>query len=70
VEREVFPFVPDAWVSTEIRDAKDKQVGVVGFEINFTRFFYEYRALRPLAEINADIEATEREIRQLLQDGG
>ena len=70
VKREVLPFVPDAWVNEDIRDDQDKQVGVVGYEINFNRLFYEHKPPRALEEIDSDIEITEREIRQLLQDGG
>lgn len=31
----------------------------VGYEINFTKYFYEFKPLRPLAEIKADILALE-----------
>jgi type I restriction enzyme M protein len=40
--REVTPFVPDAWVDEAYRDDSDKGVGLVGFEINFNRYFYRY----------------------------
>jgi len=32
VEREVKPFVPDAWVDETYRDARDGEVGRVGYE--------------------------------------
>lgn len=51
VAREVTPFVPDAWVDESHRDAIDKQVGRVGYGINFGRFFYRYAPPRPLPEI-------------------
>lgn len=35
-EREVIPYVPDAWI--------DKSKTKVGYEILFTRYFYKYRA--------------------------
>jgi len=41
-EREVKPHVPDAWIETTRRDEKDGQVGIVGYEINFNRYFYRY----------------------------
>ena len=41
-EREVKPHVPDAWIDTAKRDPKDGQVGLVGYEINFNRYFYRY----------------------------
>ena len=52
-EREVRPHVPDAWINTSMRDAKDGQVGIVGYEINFNRYFYQYTPPRPLEEIES-----------------
>jgi type I restriction enzyme M protein len=37
VEREVTPFVPDAWVDESYTDARDKQVGRLGLENKFNR---------------------------------
>lgn len=65
-EREVLPHVPDAWIDTGKTDAKDGQVGIVGYEINFNRYFYVYQPPRPLAEIDADLKAVEAEIAALL----
>jgi hypothetical protein len=42
--------VPDAWIDTAKRDPKDGQVGLVGYEINFNRYFYRYTPPRPLEE--------------------
>ena len=42
-EREVKPHVPDAWINTAIRDHKDGEIGRVGYEINFNRYFYKYQ---------------------------
>ncbi|EMO4459452.1 TPA: N-6 DNA methylase [Pseudomonas aeruginosa] len=64
--REVLPHVPDAWIDTGKRDEKDGQVGIVGYEINFNRYFYVYQPPRPLAEIDADLQAVEAEIAALL----
>ena len=57
-EREVRPYVPDAWMDR----SKDK----VGYEINFNRHFFKYTRLRPLEEIDADLRRTEEEIVGLL----
>lgn len=57
-EREVKPHVPDAWMDR----SKDK----VGYEISFTKYFYEYAPLRSLAEIKADILKLEAETEGLL----
>ena len=65
-DREVRPHVPDAWIDTSKRDLKDSHVGIVGYEINFNSYFYQYKPPRPLAEIQADIRAIETDIVQML----
>ena len=65
-EREVRPHVPDAWIDETRRDPHDGRVGLVGYEINFNRTFYEYRPPRPLEDIEADIQQVERDIVTLL----
>ena len=67
-EREVKPHVPDAWIDTSKRDPKDGQVGVVGYEINFNRYFYKYVPPRPLEEIEADLREVEGEIARMLAE--
>ncbi|MGH9320526.1 MAG: HsdM family class I SAM-dependent methyltransferase, partial [Vicinamibacteria bacterium] len=67
-EREVRPHVPDAWIDTTRRDPQDGEVGIVGYEINFNRYFYEYRPPRPLEEIEADIQAIEGDIVRMLAE--
>ena len=67
-EREVKPHVPDAWIDTNKRDDKDGEVGIVGYEINFNRYFYRYTPPRPLEEIQADIQAIEKDIMKLLRE--
>ena len=67
-EREVTPHVPDAWIDTNRRDPQDGEVGLVGYEINFNRYFYEYRPPRPLEEIEADIQRVESEIAEMLRE--
>lgn len=64
--QEVAPFVPDAWVDENYRDERDKQVGRVGYEVNFNRYFYNYVAPQPLEEINAELKLLESEIASLL----
>ncbi len=60
VEREVLPYVPDAWV--------DHDKTKVGYEIPLTRHFYVYKPPRPLEEIDAEIKSLEREIQDLLAE--
>ncbi|AQQ71165.1 putative type I restriction enzymeP M protein [Limihaloglobus sulfuriphilus] len=59
-EKEVKPHVPDAWMDR----SKDR----VGYEVNFTKYFYKYKPLRPLEEIKADILALENETEGLLKE--
>ena len=56
--REVLPHVPDAWVD----ESKTK----VGYEIPFTRHFYEYEPPRELEVIEGEIRALEAEIQGML----
>jgi type I restriction enzyme M protein len=48
---EVLPHAPDAWI--------DYDKTRIGYEINFSKYFYEYKALRPSSEIKAEIEVLE-----------
>ncbi len=67
-EREVVPYVPDAWIDTNRRDEKDGKVGIVGYEINFNRYFYRYKPPRPLEEIETDIRAIEKDVVRMLAE--
>jgi type I restriction enzyme M protein len=67
-EREVRPHVPDAWIDTSKCDPRDGEVGLVGYEINFNRYFYRYTPPRPLEEIEADIRVIERDIVRMLAE--
>lgn len=64
--REVLPHVPDAYIDESFRDDKDHDIGRVGYEINFNRFFYKYVPPRKLADIDADLKQVEAEIAALL----
>ena len=59
-EQEVKPHVPDAWMDRK----KDK----IGYEINFTKYFYKYTPLRSLDEIKTDILMLEEETEGLLKE--
>ena len=67
-EREVKPHVPDAWIDTDKCDPKDGKVGLVGYEINFNRYFYRYTLPRPLEAIEADIREIETDIMRMLAE--
>ena len=60
LRREVLPFAADAWVD----DSKAR----VGYEISFTRYFFEYEPPRPLEEIDAEIKASQQRILDLLAE--
>lgn len=64
--REVLPHVPDAWIDEKKVDKLDGEVGIVGYEINFNRFFYKYVPPRPLEAIDAELKQVEGEIAELL----
>lgn len=66
--REVLPHVPDAWIDESKKDPKDGQVGIVGYEINFNRYFYQYQPPRPLSVIDEELKAVEAEIAALLAE--
>lgn len=60
MEREVLPHVADAYI--------DETKTNVGYEINFTKYFYQYKPLRSLAEIKADILKLEEETDGLMNE--
>jgi type I restriction enzyme M protein len=57
---EVLTHVPDAWI--------DFDKTRIGYEINFTKYFYEYETLRPSSELKAEITELEKEITTLLTE--
>ncbi len=59
-KREVLPHLPDAWID----DSKTK----TGYEINFTKYFYQYKPLRSLTEIRNDILALEEETVDMIKE--
>ena len=56
-QRELQPHLPDSWVDR----SKDK----IGYEINFTKYFYKFTPLRPLEEITQDLKSLDDQIKQL-----
>lgn len=69
-ESEVKPHLPKAWINKDNRyfDDQDGELGIVGYEINFNRFFYSYESPRPLEEIDEEIHELENEIAEMLQE--
>jgi type I restriction enzyme M protein len=56
-DREVRPHLSDSWMDR----SKDK----VGYEINFTKYFYQFTPLRSLEEISNDLKKLDDEIQKL-----
>jgi type I restriction enzyme M protein len=56
--KEVEPHLPDSWV--------DHDKSKVGYEINFTKYFYKYKPLRSTEEITKDLMELEKESQNLL----
>ena len=59
-KREVLPHLPDAWI--------DHNKTKIGYEINFTKYFYQYKPLRSLEEIRNDILALEEETIDMIKE--
>ena len=60
IRREVLPYTPDAWLV----EADTK----IGYEVSFTRHFYQPPQLRTLAQISGDILALEQGTEGLLHE--
>ena len=60
IRREVLPYTPDAWIKEDATK--------IGYEISFTRHFYQPQPLRTLDAIRADIAAVEEEAKGLLDE--
>ena len=60
IEREVKPHLPDSWMDR----SKDK----IGYEINFTKYFYQYKPLRSLNEISQDLLRLDKETEGLMKE--
>ena len=58
-KREVKPNLPDSWIDFD----KNK----VGYEINFSKYFYEYTPLRTSKEITMNLQKLEEEFQNLLK---
>lgn len=58
-EREVKPYVPDAWI--------DETRTKIGYEILFTRYFYKYSSLRSSEEVIKEIKELEGSILEKLK---
>ena len=60
MREEVLPYKPDAYI--------DESKTLTGYEISFTKYFYQPEQLRTLTEISTDIHELERETHELLRE--
>jgi type I restriction enzyme M protein len=58
--REVKPHLPDSWMDR----SKDK----IGYEINFTKYFYKFTPLRSLEDISHELKSLDDEIKHLSKE--
>jgi type I restriction enzyme M protein len=59
-EKEVKPHLPNSWV--------DKDKTQVGYEINFTKYFYKYTPLRSVQDVLKDLMELEKESDGLMNE--
>ena len=52
-EKEVKPHLPESWM--------DRSKDSVGYEINFTKYFYQYKPLRSLSDLTKELLDLEKE---------
>ena len=57
-ESEVKPFVPNSWIDYESKE--------IGYEVLFNKYFYTYKAPRPLNEIQSELKELETSLNSLL----
>jgi type I restriction-modification system DNA methylase subunit len=59
-EKEVKPHLPNSWV--------DKDKTQIGYEINFTKYFYQYKPLRSVQDVLNDLMNLEKESDGLMNE--
>jgi type I restriction enzyme M protein len=52
-DKEVKPYLPESWM--------DRSKDSIGYEINFTKFFYQYKPLRSLNDLTKELLDLEKE---------
>jgi type I restriction enzyme M protein len=60
MQREVIPYVPDAWGGNS--------ASKIGYSINFLHYFFKYEPPRALKDINDDLKRIEKEIADMLSE--
>lgn len=71
MESEVLPYAPETWIDETVRDKgplQDGQVGVVGTNISFNKFFYHYEEPRKPEEIAKEIMELESGLEEFMKE--
>lgn len=68
MQKEVLPFVPDAVVDETAVDTLDGQIGIVGYEVNFNRYFYKFVPPRNPQEISTELMKLEEKCAELIKE--
>lgn len=68
MKREVLPFISDAIVDKTVTDKRDGQAGIVGYEVNFNKYFFKYVPPREPEEITKEILDLESETQNLIKE--
>jgi type I restriction enzyme M protein len=67
-ESEIHPFSPESWIDRGYVDAKDKEIGRVGYEIPFNRHFYFFERPPAVAELDKSLGELRDTVAALLKE--
>ena len=73
IRRRALEYLNEFGISTTLvvtlkKGLNDGEIGKVGYEINFNRYFYKYTPPRPLEAIEADIKTVEKDVLDMLRE--
>lgn len=68
IQREVLPFVPDAVIDETMTDNRDGQIGIVGYEVNFNKYFYKYTPPQNPEEIKDELRTELLSINEIMKE--
>lgn len=60
MKTEILPYTPDAWV--------DEKKTLIGYELTFTKYFFEPRKIRDIDTIASDIKDVEMQMAGILSE--
>lgn len=68
ITSEVKPFVPDAMVDTSALDPQDGQPGIVGYEVNFNKYFFKYELPEDPDVIYSEVCSLTKELQKAIEE--